>query len=164
MIQIILENLKKVDSPLATTLLDIATDNLEVVQDSFYTSTVFESKDNYKKNSFQLSNAYQSCFNESLAKTDLAFVRGQGGPVFLAKPGKGMVTGVVLFHYVTKEPLLLVVVDKSSSSYVYQSVKYNTETKKFNALSNKSIGATTIKELTTFISDNLTSDIKTFKV
>jgi hypothetical protein len=162
MIAVILEQLKKSDNPLATTLVNIIENKLPAVEDSFYESTVFGSKAGYLADQFQTIQAVTNNFGKPLVETPLTYVRGNVGPVFTASPGQGITTGTVLFNYVTKKPLLLMVVDKDGTTYRYQSAKYNAETKTFNQLTNKTKAAKSVAELATLINTNIANDIATF--
>jgi hypothetical protein len=161
---IIMNKLKAIEDPIAETLVKIITNTLPQVEESFYEDTVFESQDGYRRNNFQLVNAFQSHFGKELVETPLTFVRGREGAVWTAPIGQGITTGVVLFDYITKTPLLLVVVDKDGTTYRYQSVKYNLNTKVYDPLTNKTKAVKSIKELTTLISDNVSNDIKSFEI
>jgi hypothetical protein len=160
---LIIDKLKAIDNPLAETLVKIVTNTLPSVEEGFYEGTIFESQDGYRRNSFQLVNGFQSHFGKELVETPLTFVRGREGAVWTASINQGITTGVVLFDYVTKTPLLLVVVDKDNSTYRYLSAKYNAETNTYDQLSNKTKAATKIADLTKLISDNVAKDIKTFE-
>ena len=157
-----LNNLKEINNPIAETLLAILDNTLPAVEDSFYESTVFGSKEEYTKNVFQIKNAFLANFGKQLVETPLTFVRGNMGAVWSATAGQGIVTGVMLFHYVTKQPLFLVTIDKDSTKYKYESAKYNEETKTFDTLTSKSKAATSIQQLAVFVSDTVAKDIATF--
>jgi hypothetical protein len=161
---LIIDKLKAIDNPVAETLVKIVTNTLPQVEEGFYEGTVFGSQDNYKRNSFQLVNAFQKHFGKELVETPLTFVRGREGSVWTASFNQGITTGVVLFDYVAKTPLLLVVVDKDDSTYRYVSAKYNQETNTYEPLSNKTKAAKSIAELSKLISDNIAKDIKTFEI
>ena len=157
-----LTNLTDLANPLAEKLLAILDNKLPVVDDSFYESTVFGSKKEYANRIFQIKNAFLANFGKNLVETPLTFVRGNIGAVWAATPGQGIITGVMLFHYVTKQPLFLAVVDLESTTYKYESVKYNNETAEFDTLTSQAQAATSIDELAEFVSENVGNDISTF--
>jgi hypothetical protein len=160
---LIIDKLKAIDNPLAETLVNIVTKALPSVEEGFYEGTIFESEEGYRRNSFQLVNAFQGHFGKELVETPLTFVRGREGAVWTAVAGQGIKTGVVLFDYISKTPLLLAVVDKDGTTYRYKSVKFDSETKSYTQLTNKTKAAKSISELAKLVSDNISADIKTFE-
>jgi hypothetical protein len=157
-----IKNLKETENPIAKTLLAILENTLPLVEDSFYESTIYGSKADYNKNVFQVKQAFMSNFGKQLVNTPLTFVRDNNGAVWSATAGQGIVTGVMLFHYVTKQPLFLATIDKDADGYKYESAKYNEKTKTFDSLTSKNKAAASIKELSDFLKDSVGKDIATF--
>jgi hypothetical protein len=155
-------NLTAINNPLAENLLALLNNTLPAVEESFYESTIFGSKSEYTKQVFQIKNAFVANFGKNLVETPLTFVRGNIGAVWSAVPGKGILTGVMLFHYITKQPLFLATVDQESAAYKYESAKYNRDTMEFDSLTSESHAATSIEELVEFISEKVSTDILTF--
>ena len=162
MIAIILSELKNIDNPMATKLVDLVNQNIPSVDDSTYETTVWESKENYGKKIGVLTSRLEGNFGKQLVETPLTFVRGQKGSVWSAQPGKGMTTGLVLFHYVTKTPLLLVLIDKETGGYSYKSLKLNSTTKQYESLTDETQSFTDFKDFIEFCGSKLSSDIETF--
>lgn len=156
-----IKNLKETENPIAKTLLAILENTLPLVEDSFYESTVYGSKADYIKNVFEVKQAFSSNFGKQLVETPLTFVRDNNGSVWSATAGQGIVTGVMLFHYVTKQPLFLATIDKDGNDYKYESAKYNQTTKVFDTLPSKNKAAASISELSDFVRDNVAKDITT---
>lgn len=162
MTQNIIEVLKNIDNTIAKTLVSIVDQTLPAVEDAYYETTVYKSKQEYTKNQYQVRQAFTNHFTKELVETPLTFVRGNLGTVWNASAGTGITAGTVLIDYRTKNPLLLIVIDKNGTTYRYQSAKYNTTTNTYDQLTNKTKAAKSIEELAKFTSDNVAKDITTF--
>jgi hypothetical protein len=157
-----MSSLKNINNPISDGVLNLMTKNLASVEDSYYEETVWTSKENYSKLVGTLRTSLESNFGKQLVETPLTFLRGQHGSTFLADPGKGISCGTVLIDYIKKTPLLVVLIDKSTSGYSYKSLKFNNITKEYEILSDLNQDFSDLISFINFCNNSLSSDIETF--
>jgi len=127
MIQIILKELQEINTERSNKLLSIFNNTQSEVEESFYATTIFESFPKYISTLNIFSSQVEGELQRRLVETPLSFIRGKETAIFKSSPKQGIDFGGVLFHYVTKKPLIIFTVTKSSTGYVYNSSLYKEE-------------------------------------
>jgi len=158
-----LYSLPQVDNTTFKKAIDIEEDKLTAVDETFYSSTIFNSQKDFERTVFRYEKYIIGKIRKDLVETPLLPERGNGRKTFLAKPNKGVSWGLRLNDYRNNRPLLTIVVDKAGSKYSYSSVLYNFQTNQFEDSITASKNIKDTSELLDFVVENLETDISKFK-
>ena len=163
MIQLVLEQLKKIDNPNVEKLLNIFSNKLPKVNSNYYNDTIFGSQENFDKTKPNFNVKIPGITNLKIWESPLTYLRGGNvGQVFFAGKNQGVAFGFVLVHYITKQPLLIVNVDKDNTQSKYLSTRYDDQTKTYVESINENCDCTNTNELFDFVILQLNKDIDKF--
>lgn len=163
MIQIILQELKKINLDRSNKLLSIIENNQIEVEDSFYVTTIFESFKKYCIQTELFSNLIMGQFQKRLIETPLSFSRGKNSILFTSSFKQGVDFGGVLFHYITKQPLIIFTVTKESTKYMYNSLIWNEEQKTYIDKMSVNLTKTNLDTFYTTFFEALSQDISNWE-
>lgn len=162
MIQIVLDKLSLIKNTQVEKLLDIFYNKLPKVNQTHYSESVFLTEKNFDSYKQQLSLRIPALVNNNINKKSISFVRGNVMPIFFAGKEQGTTFGFVLVHNNTKDPLLVVMVEKENTEIKYSSVIYDATTKDFIESINVNKLCTEVDDLVTFVVSELNNDIDKF--
>lgn len=162
MIQIVLDKLSLIKNTQVEKLLDIFYNKLPKVEQRHYSESVFLSEKNFDSYKQQLSLRIPALVNNNINKKPLSFVRGNVMSIFFAGKEQGTTFGFVLVHNNSKDPLLVVIVEKENTEIKYSSVIYDTTTKNFIESINVNKSCTEVDDLVAFVVSELNNDIDKF--
>lgn len=162
MIQIVLDKLSLIKNTQVEKLLDIFYNKLPKVNQTHYSESVFLTEKNFDIYKQQLSLRIPALVNNNINKKPLSFVRGNVMPIFFAGKEQGTTFGFVLVHNNSKDPLLVVIIEKENTEIKYSSVIYDTTTKDFVESINVNKLCTEVDDLVTFVVSELNNDIDKF--
>lgn len=159
MLNKVIENLKNIENQTSQKLVDIFTNKQEVVNESFYSSTIFGSQENYTKNEGFLNGQIIGPFQKKMVETPLVFIRAKQQPVFCSGLNQGIDFGFTMVDYRTSKPLVVVTVTYGNSEFKYESIMFDTETSTYTQSETATKTCTDINELISFVLENTEKDI-----
>lgn len=163
MIQSIIEQLNKIENPISEKLVAINKNIQSEVGSNYYATTVFET---YEKYAFEMQSFTMKLVgsnSKKLVETPLIFVRGGNTkPVWSSTKNQGIAFGATLVDYVSKQPLIVFVIDKDGENYSYKSIIFDITTKTYVTGESKNSSCSSINDLIDFAMLNANLDIDKF--
>jgi hypothetical protein len=153
--------LKTTDHPVIANLIDINEGKTPVVD---YSTTVFESLQNYKRIMMNIDGNIIGSQIKNFVDTPLIAERGNQNKAYFSKDNKGVGFGYIFIDYISKNPLLVLTVNKDGGNYSYTSCKFNKDSKTWENGNSVKTSIKDVKELITFTINNLTEDVKSFNI
>lgn len=154
-----INKLKAADHAVIAQLININEGNTSAVD---YSTTVFGTEDGYKTAISNIGNTIIGSQIKNFVNTPLIAEKGNQDKTYSSTPGKGMGMGYIFIDYVEKTPLLVLVVDKSGSSYTYTSCVYDKKEKTWKDGKSYTFSATSIKGFQDSIIGYLSTDVLSF--
>jgi hypothetical protein len=142
--------------------VQIAKSDLDNVDESYYATTVFNSRNEFQKSMKSFDNFIFGSIRRKIHESPLIPDRGATRRVLFPRRQQGVAFTFYLNDYRTNRPLLTVVVDKNEEGYYYNSAVYDAETKDYVDRTQASIAAQNTSELLQFVTEKLNQDIDEF--
>jgi len=150
------------ENPTFLKIMEIVNHENQNVEETYYSTTVFESQEKYKTEMSYVSSVIFNNVKKPIVHTDLAFFMGNTGFFFSNSDGQGVGFSFYFIDARTKNPLLCVLVGKATTNYTYQSIVFNDEVGDFVELSTSSKKVNNVDELISYVSQKAIEDIEKF--
>ncbi len=155
-----INNLKREDSPIIEKIFKIFGNENPNVSENFFASTVFSTDANFLLLQKSIGDELVGRVGKPMVETPLTYERMNQSLLYTSSKEKGMAFGIIFIDYRKKNPLLAIVVDKSTDGYSYQSTRFENGSWS-NGLS-ETFDANTVREFIDGIVVNLDIDVKYF--
>jgi predicted HTH domain antitoxin len=141
--------------------MDIYFNQLEKTDESIYTG-IFPTYNDWRASMVYYGSKLSASMKSELLKTDLEIVRGNERRVNFG--GKNTTTdfAFILNNYMSKKPVLIGVVSKSSGGFLYRTSKFNNATKDYVDAINKQLTDNSREELIQKVAIELKQEIQSF--
>lgn len=158
-----IELLRKQTNAAIVSLLKINDSTADDVTNEYYKATVFDTFEKYQRMIPILENKIIGSQQQAMVNTSLITERGNQSKIYNSNKNKGIGFGFILIDYITKQPLLVVVIDKGADkAYSYKSAAFNKKLNDWEDSLTITKNAETTDELISFCIEQFKADVEKF--
>jgi hypothetical protein len=152
----------KSDNAIIVKAQQIAKNDLDSVDETFYTDTVYGSYEGFEKTLRSFEGVIIGSIRKKLNDTVLLPSKGNERKILFPRKSKGIAWTMYFLDYRTNRPVLSVVVDKATTRYTYNSAVYDAAAKTYVEGTSSSKTVSDKEGLLNFVLEKLNADIERF--
>jgi hypothetical protein len=152
----------KSDNAIIVKSQQIAKNDLDSVDETFYADTVYGSYAEFEKTMREYEGYIIGSVRKKLNDTVLLPSKGNERKILFPRKNKGIAFTMYFLDYRTNRPVLSVVIDKATTRYTYNSAVYDASAKTYVEATSSSKTVTDKAGLLSFVLEKLNADIERF--